>query len=439
MLIFLCFLWTGSAYITWLYHLIGLFGNATADWLSAGVGYIFQAIGVLTFALFLKHKPRLAQSRLVLPCVSMADGLFVVVAVLSGAKAAALGFGLLMNLMHGVIAGIYLTKLATSVPQQKRGTVFGIAYGLGSIGSWLISLPMDDSFLNTNYSLIVYAVLIALTIFINHWDEMKTVYDGGANSFTMRTRDYALIASVVFLLSIVKGLGFYFPMAEPTSGAISLEFSRAFYAIGLIAAGLIGDKNRKYGAVCCVSALVFPFLSFALHGHAETATLLWILGYVFFGFFAVYRVGIYCDIAAKKEELLWLAGFGLLFGRVGDAAGTFGGILFEKNYIALISFSTALFFITVFLFFELYHKLYMPVLSQEKNEEQLLQTFETEYGLSLREIDVFRLIIKGRSNSEIAGDLYISESTVKFHVKNVLKKTECTNRTELTVKFRGMV
>ena len=58
------------------------------------------------------------------------------------------------------------------------------------------------------------------------------------------------------------------------------------------------------------------------------------------------------------------------------------------------------------------------------------------YGLSHCEIEVFSLIKEGRINSEIASDLYIFENTVKFHLKNILKKTACSNRTELIVLFK---
>jgi len=65
----------------------------------------------------------------------------------------------------------------------------------------------------------------------------------------------------------------------------------------------------------------------------------------------------------------------------------------------------------------------------------IIYPIEKEYELSSRESDVFGLVINGRSNSEIASDLYIAESTVKFHVKNIFRKTSCTNRTELMKKF----
>jgi DNA-binding CsgD family transcriptional regulator len=51
-------------------------------------------------------------------------------------------------------------------------------------------------------------------------------------------------------------------------------------------------------------------------------------------------------------------------------------------------------------------------------------------GLSPREVDVVRLIALGRTNLEIASDLYISEKTVDHHVSSILAKTGCANRAE---------
>ena len=51
-------------------------------------------------------------------------------------------------------------------------------------------------------------------------------------------------------------------------------------------------------------------------------------------------------------------------------------------------------------------------------------------GLTPREVEVLRLIATGRSNQEIATELVISFNTVTNHVKNILGKTGCANRTE---------
>ena len=50
--------------------------------------------------------------------------------------------------------------------------------------------------------------------------------------------------------------------------------------------------------------------------------------------------------------------------------------------------------------------------------------------LSKREREVLKLIAAGKTNSDIANDLYISIRTVKFHVSSILTKLNVKNRTE---------
>jgi DNA-binding CsgD family transcriptional regulator len=50
--------------------------------------------------------------------------------------------------------------------------------------------------------------------------------------------------------------------------------------------------------------------------------------------------------------------------------------------------------------------------------------------LSDRELEVLRLLARGGSNQQIAGELVISLSTVAKHVTSILTKTESANRTE---------
>ena len=52
-----------------------------------------------------------------------------------------------------------------------------------------------------------------------------------------------------------------------------------------------------------------------------------------------------------------------------------------------------------------------------------------------REIDVLRLVATGLSNKQIAGQLFISEETVKVHIRNLLRKLNVHSRVAATVLY----
>jgi DNA-binding NarL/FixJ family response regulator len=53
--------------------------------------------------------------------------------------------------------------------------------------------------------------------------------------------------------------------------------------------------------------------------------------------------------------------------------------------------------------------------------------------LTERELEVFRLVAKGLSNTEIGQELYISDTTVKTHVTHVLQKLDLRDRVQAVV------
>jgi LuxR family transcriptional regulator, regulator of acetate metabolism len=55
--------------------------------------------------------------------------------------------------------------------------------------------------------------------------------------------------------------------------------------------------------------------------------------------------------------------------------------------------------------------------------------------LTPREVDVLEHLVKGETNAEIARTLIVSEGTVKFHVKNILRKMNVGNRAEATSQY----
>jgi DNA-binding NarL/FixJ family response regulator len=56
-----------------------------------------------------------------------------------------------------------------------------------------------------------------------------------------------------------------------------------------------------------------------------------------------------------------------------------------------------------------------------------------EANLTDREAEVLRLIAQGRSNSEIAAELFLGVETVKTHVRNVLAKLGARDRVQAVI------
>ena len=61
--------------------------------------------------------------------------------------------------------------------------------------------------------------------------------------------------------------------------------------------------------------------------------------------------------------------------------------------------------------------------------------------LSSREVDVLKLMAQGKSNKEIGAALFISEGTVKSHVKAIFAKMNVISRTEAVASAtrRGLI
>jgi len=63
---------------------------------------------------------------------------------------------------------------------------------------------------------------------------------------------------------------------------------------------------------------------------------------------------------------------------------------------------------------------------------------ETGQTLTVREVEVLKLIAEGASNQVIAQRLVISEHTVKVHITNIYAKLQVTSRTEAAARAREL-
>ena len=478
----ICFLLTSTAYLAWTYRVVELAEAPIADAVTLIAAYLMQAAGIGLFALLLRRRPDLVQKS-----VYAALGLhmvFLVPSVLCNAFVQVLIFGCILNLLCGWIAGYYLYRLAGTPDASVSALTLGAGYSAAIFASWLLSLPGRELVYSAKIVMVICALLTAAAVVVirkgtipegtqlsdgslSEGDSADTVpartrLSEGARSGAgsaesvpasvrlsdtksssapepsakyelsqdITQRQFLLLAgALVLLLSVVNSCGFAFPSADIRNG-ISVEFSRLFYAAGLLIAGYANDKNRRYGAVCAVIALVIPFFILAAHDEPVSRSFFWALSYFASGFYTVYRIILFSDIS-RDFSLMPLCGFGLLTGRIGDAAGEVLCLALSGHFLILVGTAALLFVASMLLFLHVYRVLYFPVPKKQKSEQEIFIQFSESYNLSEREREVLRFLLEEKTNQEIADELCISDGTVKYHIHNLLQKTGCPNRLKL--------
>ena len=456
---------TSAVYLSWLDRLVSLVGTTASDGLSLVAGYLLQAAGLFVSCAFFRRRrfpadgtrerrPAEDDARLRVAFVGTV-ALFSAVAVpalLTDSPVAVILFGGLMNLLCGVIAGFYLWVIGAMADARRKSMAFGGGYALATIGVGLLAIGR----LTRGRAALPVCLALAGALI---WASLRFDRPGPGRSQASdrssqeerpgqeapsKARDgrktalLPLACVAIGLISVVKSLGFNFPSADIQAGLVP-EIARIPYALGLLAAGCINDRNRKDGLICTVVALIIPFLMLGLIHEPISSAVFWGLNYIFYAFFSVFRVTIILDIIEPEDgedaSDRWLAPLGLLIGRIGDAAGAGIGLVLAGHQVALIAATVALFIPSVFVLYRLYEGCFVPKAAPQRDEKAVFDLFCMHNDLSSREREVFQMLLAGQTNGQIGEALFISENTVKFHVKNILQKTGCKNRGELQGKY----
>ena len=107
--------------------------------------------------------------------------------------------------------------------------------------------------------------------------------------------------------------------------------------------------------------------------------------------------------------------------------------LMGDTSIELIIAIVAIVFLGLGLYINARRQVAKPTTAQEIDAKKI-----EALGISSREYEVLIEISKGLSNKEIGEKLYISESTIKTHVSNLLVKLDAKRRTQAIQKAKEL-
>lgn len=371
--IFSGFFLTGAGYISWLYHLMEVETAWNLDVISTVIAFLFQAAGIGIYTLLVRLRPGFVSRKIFILPLYVFYVFFLVPSMFAPSLTGTFLFGFIANLLCGMIAAGYLHSLSCLVDYGKRGIVFGGGYALASVAVRLVSFIGNGQFLKTSFALLLYGLLaVVLVFFANRC--AKVIFNGPVktdngpvetdNGDEKKIPGIAMIAvscAGIFFISAVKEMGLCFPASDLISG-IGIEFSGLFYAAGLLLAGFINDRNRRYGVICVLATSMFSCLILLFARGNVPGVVLWALNSFLFGFVSVYRVLVFADMnrnnSTKMKNVPFdagcLFGFGMLFGRLGDATGAQVGILFGADHIGPAIVASVCFVLTAALFPQMY-------------------------------------------------------------------------------------
>lgn len=447
-IITVCFLYAGSAYMSQSFRLMDYYSTLKVDIISSVVNYMLQAFGILTFSLGLIKKPNLFGNRKLFVCLLGSGILFMTLSQLSNSGLVIQLAGYVFNLHVGIYFGFYLAMLSKNIPMGESGFYFGLAYAIASVGTYAMSLAGGGDYLISKEITALYIILAAITIGLvfasdnlipetKHNEEDQNLSEDTSSEnlpITALIKAYfpqfkelnlhyliPLIAIITTVFVIGSGLYYSLPAAENVNWILI----RAFYAIGLILAGIIIDKNRFLGEVLAIAGLTYPLIMLTLIGDGFTSTLALGISYVLRGFITIYYIISFTNIGAKDHRLLFLAPIGLMVSRITEAIITIIFLLVDIPEIFQLIFSAACFLPMLALFVAISAKKYSPA---PISDEKRFALYSEKYNLTSREMEILKCLKEGMSDSEIAEKFYISKNTVRFHVSNLLKKTNSSSR-----------
>jgi len=117
-------------------------------------------------------------------------------------------------------------------------------------------------------------------------------------------------------------------------------------------------------------------------------------------------------------------------------------ILFQLSKYSLVSGDSKIEFVIAgiaIVFFIIGVFINKKTLHKKQLQEKVIDPQKIkEIGLTNREYEVLKEIKEGLSNQEIATKLFISESTIKTHVSNILMKLDVSRRTQAIQKAKEL-
>ena len=348
-------------------------------------------------------------------------------------------FALIAHLTAGYFGGAVYGYVSLTLKNSGRvGLLIAIGYaganviqiiGIGLLANF--SVEVTDWVERTS---LFAAMLMALMLLPNKIPE--PVINEARPVSDQNTKKLIWVALIAMaLIALMHGLtdGIITVLHASESDFIAYGYPRLFVIPGLIFAGLVADvKNKSVFAFGVVAAMLITLGAILLFYNPDTSNIATCFVYFFGSFMSMYSVSVFMELAplSKKPVLVASAGRSVRYFFAGLTI-----IITSQFYetVPLAVLVIAYIVLEIMLFAVFFFMGQLQVSKRRKSEAEPIDY--SQYHLTEREAEVLVMLVQGKSTSDIATELYVSEHTIRTHISNLLAKTDSKNRVELIRHF----
>lgn len=437
---FLTYFILSQMYYTQIYRFVEYYSGSIVFAISDGWAYLMQALGMIVMIVLFVKKPHTYGSKQFASITMVSTLPLLVLSVLAQNGIVLLVLMLILNFIIGFDLTFYYGLMTQYLPQKSRLMSIAVSGALGALAMWALSQASPD-ILTSKYIILIDAVLVAIDVYLFMSFESlseRCNMDAPAttNSLLTVVKDNKILVAVVFLMSALSVLGSSDNAALTADIGLSLLDVRALYGIGLIACALIYGKSKNAGALATMASLILPFIVLGMMHMNYVSVIVSLVTFIALGFYSVYKAGVFMEVTEEMNLAPVFAVLGLVASRLSDAITVTAFTLLYPAYYPVSFIVSGIIAIPLIILF--YMLLTKNTATTVEDADSKKSRFGETYNLTRREEEVAYYIAQGKSNGEIASLTNLSESTVRFHVSNVLKKTELKTRNDVSRAYHRL-
>lgn len=436
-------------YYSQTFLLFKFYDNEIVKAMLSGWNYLAQAAGIILFVLLFKFFHGISGKRKFQAFTGLLLPAIMTVSVFTHSGSVLILMMVLLNLTIGMLTAFAFSLIASYIAEKRFTLCFAGAYSIGGIFTCIICRLNEEimvSFFVIILSCVFVGIISALILSYKDIDVSFAVSNTGSPFLNAKKIDIGLLYLIIALMAVIFALGANDPVLVESGSKISLIYTRFFYAGGLMIAALIFDKSHAAGGICALASILYPIMIIILYKELPIHYIPIALTDTFLGFYAVFRAGLFMSLASGKGKL-YIAPLGLCISRIVEGIVSISLVLIGSDRLICFIIAGVLFVPLIILFCYMLTKytrqpdaaIVVNNISESNAsglEEISSPSFAEIYHLTRREDEISGYLADNKTNCEIADILFVSESTVRFHVSNILKKTGLTNRRDVGRKYK---